>query len=142
VKIAILGSTGFLGSVLLRQALEKGYQVKTLVRTPEKLRELRSKVEFVQGDIFQTDQVAACLENAKAVLSTVPPEGNTPMPEIYAETMAALISAMHLRGIKRLIHVGGAAHGGGVDENWSPGRRFLRWFLNRTWKQGLIAKQM
>ena len=37
MKIAILGSTGFVGKTLLAKALERGYQVKTLVRDPEKL---------------------------------------------------------------------------------------------------------
>ena len=37
MKIAILGSTGFVGKVLLEKALENGYQPKTLVRNPEKL---------------------------------------------------------------------------------------------------------
>ena len=32
MKIAILGSTGFLGKVLLEKALNAGYQVSTLVR--------------------------------------------------------------------------------------------------------------
>jgi len=34
MKIAILGSTGFLGKVLLEKALNAGYQVRTLVRNP------------------------------------------------------------------------------------------------------------
>jgi len=52
MKIAIFGSTGFLGKMLLEMALDKGYQVKTLVRNPDKLGELRDRVKFIQGDIF------------------------------------------------------------------------------------------
>lgn len=37
MKICILGSTGFLGRVVLRKALEDGHEVRTLVRTPGKL---------------------------------------------------------------------------------------------------------
>ena len=37
MKIAMLGSTGFLGTVLLEKALNAGYQVRTLVRNPAKL---------------------------------------------------------------------------------------------------------
>lgn len=37
MKICILGSTGFLGRVVLRKALEDGHVVRTLVRTPGKL---------------------------------------------------------------------------------------------------------
>jgi hypothetical protein len=42
MKIAILGSTGFLGKVLLGKALEAGYQVRTLVRDRDPLGPFRS----------------------------------------------------------------------------------------------------
>lgn len=45
MKIAILGSTGFLGKVLLEKALNAGYQVRTLVRTPAKLGQFRDENE-------------------------------------------------------------------------------------------------
>lgn len=49
MKIAILGSTGFVGKVLLRKALDKGYQVKTLVRDPEKLGGIQGEGRFRPG---------------------------------------------------------------------------------------------
>ncbi len=51
MKIAILGSTGFVGKVLLEKASEKGYQVKTLVRNSEKLGMYKERVEFILGDV-------------------------------------------------------------------------------------------
>jgi putative NADH-flavin reductase len=142
MKIAIFGSTGFLGKVLLKKALERGYEVKTLVRNPEKLGEFKDKVEFLQGDIFQTKKVSECVSGVKAVFSTVPPEGDTKEPEKYGKAMKDLVGILEEKGIKRLIYIGGAVVLGGKNENWTLGRRFLRLFLSMTWKGGLIAKKM
>ncbi len=142
MKIAILGSTGFVGNVLLEKALEKGYQVKTLVRNPEKLGMYKERVEFIQGDVFQTDKLEETVRGTDVVFSTVPPEGNTKEPEKYAKVMEDVVAVLERHAIKRFIHIGGAAHDGGVNENWTLGRRFLRVFLNLVWKPGLVAKQL
>ncbi len=142
MKIAILGSTGFVGKVLLDKALEKGYQVKTLVRNPEKLGMYKERVEFIQGDVFQTDKLEETVRGTEVVFSTVPPEGNTKEPEKYAKVIEDVVAVLERNAIKRFIHIGGAAHDGGVNENWTLGRRFLRLFLNLVWKPGLVAKQL
>lgn len=142
MKIAIFGSTGFLGKVLLKKALERGYEVKTLVRNPDKLGEFKDKVEFIEGNIFQTEKVEKCVSGVKAVFSTVPPEGDTKEPEKYGKAMKNLINILEKEKIKRLIYIGGAVVLGGENENWTFGRRFLRFFLSMTWKGGLIAKKM
>ena len=142
MKIAILGSTGFVGGILLEKALEQGYQVKTLVRNPEKLGNLKDKVEFIQGDITQIDKINECLSGVQAVLSTIPPIRKTKEPETYAEIMDSLVNILKKNNIKRYIHIGGAAHDGGEHEKWTIGRRVLRIFLNIVWKPGLIAKQL
>lgn len=48
MKLAILGSTGFVGTVLIQKALAQGHQIKVLVRSPEKLGSLKNRVEIVQ----------------------------------------------------------------------------------------------
>jgi putative NADH-flavin reductase len=37
MKLALLGATGFVGSALLKEALERGHTVTAIVRHPEKL---------------------------------------------------------------------------------------------------------
>ncbi len=142
MKIAILGSTGFVGRVLTEKALGKGFQIKALVRNPDKLGAFKNKVEFIQGDISQINKLDECLFGVQAVLSTVPPERNTQDPEKYAGIMEDLITSLKKNRVNRFIHIGGAAHEGGENEKWTFKRRLLRAFLNLTWKQGLIAKHL
>jgi putative NADH-flavin reductase len=141
MKIAILGSTGFVGRVLLEKALEKGHQVKTLVRDPEKLGGYKERVEYVSGNASQSDKLEKTVVGADVVLSTLPPIENGKDPEKSAKVMEDLVAILERNAIKRFIHLGGAVHGGGTNENWTLGRRLLKMYLNIVCKPVLIAKQ-
>jgi putative NADH-flavin reductase len=142
MKIAILGSTGFVGKELLRQALEKGYQVKTLVRDPKKLGTYKDMVEYVSGDVSQADKLNRTVRGADIVISTLPPAGTKSDPEKSAKIMQQLVTILENNGVKRFIHIGGAVHDGGIDENWTLSRRLLRAYLSIVCKPVLVAKQM
>jgi putative NADH-flavin reductase len=142
MRIAILGSTGFLGKVLLKAALDAGYQIRTLVRNPDKLGEFKGRVEFVQGSISEVDKLEETVRGTEVVLSSVgPPQRNPEKPEFYEKAMTDLVSVLQQQHITRLIVTGGAAHLGGENENWNMGRRLLRLFLLLVAKPILIAKQ-
>ena len=143
MKIAILGSTGFLGMVLLEKALEEGHQVRTLVRTPDKLGEFKDRVEYVQGSIDAVDKLEETVRGTEAVLSTIgPPQRNPGKPEFYQKALQGLVAVMEKQNIKRLIWTGGAVHAGGENENWTLGRRFLWFFLTLVARPILKAKHL
>jgi putative NADH-flavin reductase len=143
MKIAILGSTGFVGKVLINKALANGYQIKTLTRNPENLNYIKDKVEIIQGSIFEPSAIEATIKGTEAVLSTIgPPQRDQGDPGQYEKAMKDIVGAMDKYGIKRYIHIGGAAHEGGENEVWSFNRRFLRFFLNMVGKPILVAKHL
>jgi putative NADH-flavin reductase len=143
MKIAILGSTGFVGKVLIHKAVAAGYQIKTLARTPEKLEDIRDKVEIVQGGVFTPSAIEETIKGTEAVLSTIgPPAGKQCDPKLYEKAMKEIVRSMDKYNIKRYIHIGGAGHEGGENENWTLNRRFLRLFLNLFGKQILVAKHL
>ncbi len=143
MKLAILGSTGFVGKVLIKKAIAAGYEVKTLARNPGKLEEYKNKIEIITGNVFESLSVETAIEGAEVVLSTIgPPQRNPGDPEQYEKAMKNIVSAMNKYGIKRYIHIGGAAHQGGENEVWNFNRKFLRLFLNFVGKQILVAKYL
>ena len=143
MKISILGSTGFVGRVLVEKALDQGYEIKTLVRSPNKLGELNNRLDVIEGDYFNADDLEKTVKGTKVVLSTVgPPMKNPKYPEKYEQSMQHLVAAMEGQSITRLIHTGGAVHSGGEDEHWTIGRRLLKLFLVLFWKPGLDAKRL
>ena len=143
MKITILGSTGFVGKVLIKKAIAAGYQVKTLARSPKKLEEFKDKIEIIKGSVFESSSVEAAIEGAEVVLSTIgPPQRNPGDPVQYEKAMKDIVSAMNKYGIKRYIHIGGAGHSGGENEEWTMSRKSLRFFLTLFSKQILVAKHL
>jgi putative NADH-flavin reductase len=143
MKITILGSTGFVGKVLTKKAIAAGYQIKTLVRNPEKLKEIKDKIEIIKGSVFESSSIELAIEGAEVVLSTIgPPTGKPCDPAQYEKAMNDIVRIMDKNGIKRYIHIGGAVHKGGENEVWNFNRKFLRLFLTHFGKQILIAKHL
>lgn len=50
MKIALIGATGFIGSVILQEALNRGHQVTGIVRHPEKLPQ-HPNLDVQKGDV-------------------------------------------------------------------------------------------
>ena len=117
MKVAVLGSTGFVGKILIHKAIAAGCQVKTLARNPEKLADISDKIEIIQGSVFDPSAVEATIEGTEVVLSTIgPPRRNPGNPEQYEKAMKDIVRIMDKHGIKRYIHIGGAGHAGGANE--------------------------
>src|SRR5215207_915040 len=108
MKIALIGATGFVGSALLQEALNRGHEVTAIVRHPEKLQP-QARLRPVKGDVYDPDEVAGLVAAHDAVISAFNPGwGN---PDIYAQQVKgtrAIIDAVKKAGIKRLLVVGGA----------------------------------
>jgi len=52
MKARDTGSTGGTGLELVRQALEHGHSVTTLVRSPDRLGEFRDRISVTQGNLL------------------------------------------------------------------------------------------
>jgi putative NADH-flavin reductase len=143
MKIAIFGSTGFVGKILINKAIAANYEVRTLARNPEKLEAIKDKLEIIKGSVFEPSSIEATLEGVEVVLSTIgPPPGKPCDPFLYEKAMKSIVSIMDKYGIKRYIHIGGAAHEGGTNESWPFNRQLLRLFLTLLSKNILVAKHL
>jgi putative NADH-flavin reductase len=143
MKITILGSTGFVGNVLINKAIKAGFQVKTLARHPEKLEEIKDKVQITEGSIFDPLAIETSIEGSEVVISAIgPPTRGEFDPKDYEKAIKDIVKLMNKNGIKRYIHIGGAGHNGGENEFWPFKRRFLRVFLNLVGKNILVAKEL
>jgi hypothetical protein len=70
VKIAVLGSTGRTGRLVVARALERGHDVMALARTPEQGRAPASgKLRVVRADVTDPGSAAAAVAGADVVVS-------------------------------------------------------------------------
>ena len=109
MKIALIGATGFVGSRLLTEALDRGHQVTAILRTPAKLTVENENLTVVAGDVTQPDQLAEQLAGHDIVISAFNPGWDN--PNIYNDSLAGLKDlekATEAAGVSRYFVIGGA----------------------------------
>ena len=108
MKIALIGATGFVGSAILHEALQRGHEVTAIVRDPTKLK-LHPKLHLHKADVQNEDEVARLVAGHDAVISAFNPGWSN--PDIYNQQVRgtrAIINGVKKAGVKRLLFVGGA----------------------------------
>lgn len=106
MKLALLGSTGRIGSHLLSWALESGHDVQALARDPKSLAGTRG-LTVTAGDARDASAVAAVISGTDAVLSALGPRG-AKSPDLLAVAARNITAAMTEAGVRRLICVSAA----------------------------------
>lgn len=107
-KVVLIGATGFVGSAILNELLERGHEVTAVVRNVEKLPK-NALVKPVKEDVGNEDAIAKLLEGKDAVISAYNPGWTN--PNITQETIVNyrhILAAAKKSGIGRLLVVGGA----------------------------------
>ncbi|MFC4162530.1 NAD(P)-dependent oxidoreductase [Epilithonimonas zeae] len=104
-KIAVIGGTGKAGSFLVKKLLEKGFQIKLLLRNPEKFSIQNPLLEIVKGDARDYDSVNELIKTCDAVISTIgQPKGEK---SIFSDSTRNVIQSMKSNEIKRYIVITG-----------------------------------
>lgn len=126
--VALLGGTGFAGGYILREALARGYSVRVLSRSPDKLAYLGSRISVIEGDARDPQALAKLLQSADAVISAIGPprSGGDSRSGLNSAVTQEMIAAMRAAGLARYIVISGA----GVV---LPGdqRDFLGWWMRQ-----------
>ena len=108
-NIVLIGATGFVGSAILKEALNRGEQVTAILRDPEKLNIQNKNLSVVKGDVMQTDRLADLIKGNDVVISAY--NAGWANPDLYNDFIKASKSiqeAVKKSGVKRLIVIGGA----------------------------------
>lgn len=135
MKIALIGGTGFVGSAVLEELLQRGHQVTALARDPAKYT-ARDGLTVAKADVLDAAQVADAVRGTDAVVSAYNPGWQEPkIHDLFLQGTRAVFDGVKRGGVKRLLVVGGAgslfvAPGvQGVDTPDFP----------EQWKQGALA---
>ena len=135
MKIALIGATGFVGSAILKEALDRGHELTAIVRHPDKLQP-HPKLHPQKGDVYNADEVARLVAGHGAVISAFNPGWTN--PDIYKQQVKgteAIIKGVKQAGVKRVLWVGGA---GGLEVK--PGVQSVDTpEFPKDWKQGSLA---
>lgn len=107
MKIVLIGASGYVGSVLLAEALQRGHEVTAVVRSVGKIAS-RPGVTPVAVDVLETDDLARTLSGHAAVISAFSGHAQTQVREYYVRGMRSIIAAVKQAKVPRLLVVGGA----------------------------------
>ena len=108
MKIALIGATGFVGTAVLAELLQRDHQVTALLRDPKKLSS-RPGLSTVIADAYDAEAVGRAVRGQDAVVSAFHPGWDE--PELYDRFLggsAAIERGVASSGVKRLLVVGGA----------------------------------
>ena len=134
MNIALIG-TGFVGSAVLEELLQRGHRVTVLARHPEKVA-ARTGLTVARADAQDAAQVAAAVRGHDAVVSAYNP-GWT-VPDIYEQFLRgtrAIVDGVRHSGVRRLLVVGGAG-----SLYVAPGVQLVDTpEFPAEWKQGALA---
>jgi len=103
MNVIIFGSTGTIGKHLIKQSLEKGFQVTAFCRDRKKLSEVNhpNLIKDV-GDVFNINDVTKAVKGQDVVIVTLG-SGKNRKSIVRSEGTKNIISAMKTNGLSRLI---------------------------------------
>ena len=129
MNIAIFGASGATGTLLTQRCLAAGYNVRALLRTPEKF-PLRDQVQVVQGSPFDLASVSQTIQGTDAVLSALGAR-SLKKEDVLERAIPRIIAAMQEslsqpNPVRRIIVLGSA---GALSTSLDKQPAWRRWMV-------------
>lgn len=147
-NVVLIGASGFVGSAILREALNRGHRVTAVVPNPEKITIENPNLTVVKADATNPDTLAALARGKDAIISAYNPGWTNPRQyELTLENYPRIVEGAKRSGVERLLIVGGAGtlfvkpgvrlvDTGVLPEAWLPGVKSLgEFYLNTLMKE-------
>ena len=113
MNVLVVGGTGFVGTHLCRELVDRGHEVAALSRSPDESA-LPADVERIPGDVTAYDSIAAAFGGRDAVVNLValsplfkPDGGNDRHFEVHLGGTENCVQAAEEHGVKHLVQLSG-----------------------------------
>ena len=104
--IALFGGSGKTGQPFLEKALQAGYRVKALARSPEKISQQSDHLEVIKGDVLQLQDVQRTVQGTDVTVSLFGHVKDSPK-WLQSDGTYNIISAMNAAGTQKIISLSG-----------------------------------
>lgn len=108
-NVVLIGASGFVGTAILNELLNRGHKVTAIVRDAKKITVSNPNLTIVEADVTDTDALKEASKGKDAVISAYNPGWKN--PHIYEDTLKnypLIVESAKQAGVKRLLIVGGA----------------------------------
>ncbi|TDS17680.1 NAD(P)-dependent oxidoreductase [Sphingobacterium paludis] len=107
-KVALIGATGFVGSAILQELVDRNYTVTAIARNVQAIKSAPNVVA-VQADVSEYTALTAAIKGNDIVVSAF--NAGWSNPSLYDDYIAggrAIINAAKEAGVERALFIGGA----------------------------------
>jgi len=110
MKVLVTGAAGFLGGHLVDMLLERGNEVRAMVRPVEDASRLQklAGVEVVHGDLTDAESLKRAVQGVQRVYNVAAKTGPWGLEEVYwavnVRGLADLVRASMTAGVQRIVH--------------------------------------
>jgi putative NADH-flavin reductase len=107
MKIAIIGATGFVGSAILNELVNRNHEVTAIARNPKN--DKNTNIKWEKADINNVEELSKIIAGNDVVISAY--NAGWTNPNLYSdfiEGSKAIQKAVKKSGVKRFLTVGGA----------------------------------
>ncbi|HRO69094.1 MAG TPA: SDR family NAD(P)-dependent oxidoreductase, partial [Chitinophagaceae bacterium] len=131
-KILITGGTGFLGAYIIKQLVERNYQVRAIRRSKNLPRyvpnSIFEKVEWIDGDVLDVVALEEAMDGIDSIIHSAAivsfsKKDRKRMFEVNVNGTANMVNIALEKNIDRFVHIssvaalGRSANGGTVNED-------------------------
>jgi len=109
MNIIVFGATGGTGAAVVSRALEKGWHVTAIVRSPSALTVEHKNLKIVRGDVMDLSSFVNEIIGKDAVVSCLGTGTNLKSTTIYSEGIKNILSAMQDADVSRIICISAGA---------------------------------
>ena len=111
MKLAVLGSTGRTGKLVVQHALDRGHHVQALARRPETVTLVHPDLTVAQADAHDAEAIDAALAGCDAIVSALGFGANRRPTTLYSDGARNVLTAMASHNIDRLSVISAAPAG-------------------------------
>ena len=107
-NVLLIGATGFVGSAVLNELVERGHKVTAVVRNVEKIAK-NDLVTAVKEDVANVEAIAKLAEGKDAIISAYNPGWLNPeIATLITENYPKILEAAKKSGVKYIAQPGGS----------------------------------
>lgn len=136
MNILLIGATGFVGTVILNEALNRDHKITAVARHTEKISITDENITVKAADILKQNEAVEVIKGHDAIISAYNPDWNDPdIYDNYKKGYRSIFEGMHKTEVKRIIMIGGAG-----SLYIKPGMQLIDSpEFPKEWKQGALA---
>lgn len=139
--IAVVGSTGSTGKEVVRLALESGYRVTVIERSP-KSAQSRGNLKVIKGDVTDLESLITAFKNIDYVISCFGPSNHKKVGNLMSAGTTNMVTACEKTGVKRLVFMSGFLQSDGEEFSFFTrlAIKLLRLYYSDSYKDKVIAE--